>query len=274
MGREIYRQPDAQSPAGGVTSSVRDMATWLRVQLGRGMLGGVEILKADALDETHRPQVIRTPPVKDPMVDRAAFYGLGWNIDYDDHGRVHWGHSGAFDLGAATCTNLLPHEQLGIVVLTNAQPIGVPEAVAKSFFDLVLTGTVTADWLTLFGQFFAAAIAPDYGTSIDYSKPPAPPSSALPAIAYVGTYENDLFGLIGIAATDAGLVLKQGLRQEMFPMQHFDRDVFLYQPLGESAYGPSAVTFAVGADRRATDVTVENLDINGQGRFTRRDAGR
>lgn len=45
--------------------------------------------------------------------------------------------------------------------------------------------------------------------------------------------------------------------------------MFTYQPVGENAYGPSAVTFAVGADRRAASVTVENLDINGQGRFGR-----
>ncbi len=264
------RQPDAQSPAGGVTSSVRDMAIWLRLQLGRGMLDGTRVVDAAALDETHRPQVIRTPSPKDPVVDRAAFYGLGWNVDYDDQGRIRWGHSGAFDLGAATSVSLLPAEQLGIVVLTNAQPIGLPEAVCRSFFDLVLLGAVEKDWVTLYGQLMAAALAPNYGTGTDYDKPPPNASQALPDAAYIGTYENDLLGPIEIASTDNGLVLRQGPRQSAFSMRHFNRDVFAYQPVGENAAGPSAVTFTLGPDGRAASVTVENLDIDHQGTFTRR----
>ncbi len=54
-----------------------------------------------------------------------------------------------------------------------------------------------------------------------------------------------------------------------YPMQHFDRDVFTYQPSGENAYGRSAVRFAVTADRKATAMKVECLDINHQGTFSR-----
>lgn len=266
------RAPDAQSPAGGVTSSVRDMATWLRLQLGRGALDGREIVRPGALDETHRPQIIRVPPLRDPMTDHAGFYGLGWNVDYDDHGRIHWGHSGAFNLGAATCVNLLPGERLGIVALTNAQPVGLPEAISRSFFDLVLTGAVERDWLALYGELFAAAMAPDYGTATDYARPPTPASPPLPAAAYIGLYRNGLFGDIAITAAPDGLVLKQGPVRAPFAMQHFDRDVFTYQPVGENAFGPSAVTFTIGADRVAATVTIENLDRNGQGRFDRRGA--
>ena len=39
--------------------------------------------------------------------------------------------------------------------------------------------------------------------------------------------------------------------------------------VGEMAGGLSGVTFAVGPDRRASRVVVENLDVNGQGTFTR-----
>ncbi|MGH7249185.1 MAG: serine hydrolase domain-containing protein, partial [Pseudomonadota bacterium] len=156
------RDPDAQSPAGGTSSSARDMAMWLRLQLSGGKLGGREIVAAQPLDEIHRPQIVRTLP-KNPAVDHAGFYGLGWNIDYDAEGRVHWSHSGGFDLGAATSVSVLPAQELGIVVLTNAQPIGVPEALSRSFFDVVLTGKVEKDWLSLYGQLMATALAPTYG---------------------------------------------------------------------------------------------------------------
>lgn len=267
------REPDAQSPAGGVTASVHDMGAWMRLQLGRGMLDDEQIIKPDALDETHRPQVIRTPPVKDPMTGHASFYGLGWNIDYDEQGRIHWGHSGAFDLGAATTVTLLPSEQFGIVVLTNAQPIGLPEAISRSFIDLVLTGSVQKDWVTLYGQLMAAALAPTYGNTANYDEIPPGASPALPDTSYIGTYENDLFGPIRIDTAPAGgLVLTQGRRPTPFPLRHFDRDVFSYQPAGENAYGRSAVAFTIGADRKATAVRIENLDIDHQGMFTRRAA--
>ncbi|MGH7155869.1 MAG: serine hydrolase [Acetobacteraceae bacterium] len=265
------REPDAQSPAGGVTASVGDMVPWMRLQLGRGMLDGEQVVKPDGLDETHRPQVIRTPPVKDPMTGHASFYGLGWNVDYDDHGRIHWSHSGAFDLGAATSVTLLPTEQLGITVLTNAQPIGVPEAIIRSFLDLVLTGSVQKDWVTLYGQLMTAALAPNYGPTVDYNEIPPGASPALPNASYVGTYDNDLSGPIGIeTAPQGGLVLTLGPKPLAFPLRHFDRDVFTYQPTGENAYGRSAVAFTIGADGKAVDVTIENLDIDHQGTFTRR----
>ena len=266
------RDPDAQSPAGGVSSSAADMALWLRLQLGGGKLDGKQLVAAEALGETHRPQIVRTPP-KNPAVDHTGFYGLGWNIDYDAEGRVRWSHSGGFDLGAATSVSLLPAERLGIVALTNSQPIGVPEAVSRSFFDLVLHGKVEQDWLTLYGQLFAMALAPGYA-AIDYAKAPTPPSPSLAADAYTGVYDNHLIGPIEIAATDAGLVLKLGPRQQAYPLQHFDRDVFGYLPTGENAYGPSAVAFTIGGNQRATAVTIANLDINGQGSFARAPAAR
>ncbi|MFL5664941.1 MAG: serine hydrolase [Ktedonobacteraceae bacterium] len=263
------REPDAQSPAGGVSSSGRDMAQWLRLQLGNGTFAGKPIIAADALAETHRPQVLRTPKPQNPATDRAGLYGLGWNVSYDQQAAIRLSHSGGFNLGAATAVTLLPSEKLGIVVLTNAQPIGVPEALSNSFFDLVLDGKVTRDWVELFRKVFSTLFAPDYGTKVDYTKPPAHPAPALTPAAYAGTYHNDFYGEIEIAAKDGGLVLEQGPKKTVFPMKHFDGNVFTYQPVGENAYGLSGVTFTIGADGKATSVVVENLDVYGQGPFTR-----
>jgi hypothetical protein len=194
-------------------------------------------------------------------------------VGYDEQGRVRLNHSGGFNLGAATTVTLFPSEKLGIVVLTNAYPIGVPEALGNSFFDLVLYGKLEKDWVQFYRQIFAMLFVPDYGNAVDYTKPPAHPSPALSIDAYVGTYHNDFNGEIEIAAQDGGLVLKQGPRQDAFPLTHFDRDVFTYQPVGENAYGLSGVTFTVGADGKATSVVVENLDVYepglGPGPFTR-----
>jgi CubicO group peptidase (beta-lactamase class C family) len=265
---KYVRDADAQSPAGGVSATARDLAQWVRLQLGGGKFNGKQLIAAAALAETHRPQIVSRPPAN-PATDRATFYGLGWNVNYDEQGRVRLGHSGGFDLGAATFVGLLPSEGLGIVVLTNAAPIGVPEAISASFFDLVLRGKVEKDWLAFVKPFFEELARPAYGTALDYRKPPAKKSPPLPPEAYLGTYGNVYFGAIEVLERDGGLRLRLGPKKTEFPLRHWDRDVFLYQPAGEMAGGLSAVTFTVGPDRRGTRVAIENLDVHGQGTFTR-----
>jgi CubicO group peptidase (beta-lactamase class C family) len=270
---KYVREPDAQSPAGGASSTARDLARWLRLHLAGGKFDGKQVVAAKALAETHRPQVVSRPP-DDPATDRASLYGLGWNVSYDAGGRVQWSHSGAFALGAATAVALLPSEDLGILVLTNAAPVGAPEAVCAGFFDLVLKGKVEKDWLEELRPIFVAMSKPAYGTAADYSKPPADKSPPLPLDTYVGTYRNDYFGDLEIVEKDGALVLRVGPKKKTFALRHWDRDVFLYQPEGENAGPLSAVTFRVGPDRKATRVVVEDLDVQGQGAFTRAPAGK
>ena len=43
------RQPDEQSPAGGVSSSANDVARWMARVLGEGTVDGQEVIPADAL---------------------------------------------------------------------------------------------------------------------------------------------------------------------------------------------------------------------------------
>jgi CubicO group peptidase (beta-lactamase class C family) len=137
--------------------------------VGRCTVGGQEIVKSAALDETKRPQI--TSIISgNPNLETPTFYGLGWNVSYDELGGIRWSHSGGFSLGAATCVNVLPSQQIAIAVLSNSSPIGVPEAICRIYLDLVLTGKVERDWVALFEGVFAKAMAPEYGTSVDYSK--------------------------------------------------------------------------------------------------------
>src|SRR5690606_6085819 len=115
-----------QSPAGGVSSSVNDLAKWMRLQLAGGRWEDRQLIEKAAMEETHHPHMLTG---FNPASGLPGFYGLGWNVGYDPQGRLRLSHSGAFLLGAATAVFLVPSEQLGIVVLTNAAPIGVPEAI-------------------------------------------------------------------------------------------------------------------------------------------------
>ncbi|MEJ2092537.1 MAG: serine hydrolase [Syntrophobacterales bacterium] len=263
---KYVRNPQAQSPAGGVCSTPRDLAQWMRLQLAGGKFNGKQIIAAEALAETHRPQMISG---FNPKTKRASLYGLGWNVGHDDQGRLFWSHSGAFYIGVRTEVKLLPAEDLGIAVLSNGAPTGIPEGMTRSFYELLLKGELTQDWIKLANQMFAQSVKDSYGYDTDYSKPPAQASPALPTDAYVGTYHNTYFGNIEIAAPKGALVLRLGPKKTSFDLKHFDRDVFIYQPVGESAGGLSGVTFWVGPDQKATQVVIENLNVNGQGTFSR-----
>ena len=262
------RDPDAQSPAGGVSSSVRDLARWMRLQIGNGTFEGEEIVTAAAIGETHQPQIVSTP-AKDAATDRASFYGLGWGVGYSDSGLVRISHSGAFALGAGTAVYIYPGAKLGIIVLTNGSPIGAAETVALQFLDLAERGAFSRDWPPLLTHAYEVINAPTYGTSTDYGMPPASATTPLKAEAYAGTYQNTLYGPIVLSADGQQLTLGLGPALRPYALTHFDRDVFTYQPPGENAYGPSAVTFLVGAGGQAERVTIENLDQQGQGTFTR-----
>lgn len=262
------RQPDAQSPAGGVTSSASDMARWLQLHLGNGTINGDEIIAPDALAESHQPQVINQPPA-DPATDLAGFYGIGWNVSYDGAGRIRLGHSGAFELGAATSVSIIPALDLGISVLTNAAPIGAPEAIIASFIDLIDSGDVQHDYLELIGEAFAVALAPPYAS--DYDDPPADASDPLDDAVYTGVYHNSFYGRAEIAEGTRGLVLRLGPNQMEHELTHYDRDMFLYQPVGENAYGPSPVRFSISPDGSAGSMDIDILAQYGDGRFHRND---
>jgi hypothetical protein len=64
-------------------------------------------------------------------------------------------------------------------------------------------------------------------------------------------------------------LLRIGPKPLEFPLQHYDRDTFVYQPTGESAGGPSGLRFSIDTDRQADRVLIENLNIHGQGAFAR-----
>jgi CubicO group peptidase (beta-lactamase class C family) len=259
--------PDRQAPAGGVTSSVEDMEKWMTMLLADGKYDGQEIIDTAGLQELWAPQVVRQPAAK--IGARTGFYGLGWNIDYDSSGRLLVQHSGAFGHGAATHVLLVPAARLGIVTLTNAYPVGLPEAINNSFLDEVKYGRQTQDWLQVFGQAFQGLRTPPPGTP-DFSKPPATVTPAQPAAAYTGTYASPFWGDLVVTETNGGLTFHIGPKDMNFPLTHYTGDQFYFETQGESRTGKSGATFTVSGGR-AIAVVMSAWNANGLGTFSRPD---
>ena len=263
---EYIRDADQQAPAGGASSSVNDMAKWLRMQLAGGELEGAPIIDPDALQVTHQPHFVNAP-AKAPAA-RSGAYGLGWNVSNDDAGRVKLGHSGAFLLGAGTNVTMLPGEELGIIVLVNGTANGVAETVATQFFDYAEHGALTVDWWPFIGGQFEQLMS-EGRSEVDYADPPAGAASAQPASTYVGTYTSPYYGAMEVVAEGDDLTLKIGKDLKLsYPLTHFDGNTFWYETSGENAVGPTGVTFEVAGDQSSA-VTIEYLDKTGLGTFTR-----
>jgi CubicO group peptidase (beta-lactamase class C family) len=259
-----HRDPDAEAPAGSASSSVRDLAQWLRLQLNDGKVDGQSIVAADALNETHSPQSQRG-------IDRNGkplSYGLGWNIDHDAAGNLILGHSGAFFVGAGTTVKFSPSQQLGIVVLTNAMPTGLAEATANTFFDLYNYRAPTQDWLTIFGNAFKEDIDAGNNSTTDYSKLPLP-SSPVPAkqlSAYVGAYSNSYYGQIEISEHRGALWMRFPDTGALYTLTHRNADTFTYRFEAEQAIGTRGVVFIFNG---VPSVLIENLALEGNGVFIR-----
>ncbi|MFF8610555.1 serine hydrolase [Streptomyces sp. NPDC015346] len=260
---EFVRDPDAQSPAGGVSSSARDMSTWLRLQLANGKLDGRQIIDAESLERTHWPHSVASPPPA--PAGQAGFYGYGWNVRYDDEGRLRLSHTGAFALGAHTNVTMLPGEQLGIVVLTNGSPAGVADAVALDFFDIAQDGEPSRDWIPLVDALYQQG--EDAGRSTtDYARPPSDAAPAKAADTYTGTYDNAYYGKASVTAGQDGvLTLRLGPKPQTYRLTHYDGDTFSFRTAGENAVGLTGVTFSPDGK----SLRVEYLDTEGLGTFTR-----
>jgi CubicO group peptidase (beta-lactamase class C family) len=256
---------DPASPAGGVSSTARDLTKWMRLQLANGKFDGNQVIDADALARTHLPASVSTPPPT--PAGRTGFYGLGWNVSYDALGRTTLSHSGEFPSGAATTVTLLPTEQLGVFVLTNASAVGAAEAIAANFLDDATYGNPTVDWLAYIGKLFASMDAP---SGPDYAKPPANAAPAQPDSTSVGTYTNDYYGRLSVVAKNGGLVMQLGPKNMEFPLTHYDANTFSYVPITENGADRSSVIFTVpDGTATASHVTIEILDADGLGTFTR-----
>ncbi len=256
------RRPDAQSPAGGVSSTVQDIANWMILQLNEGRFEGQQVVDADALVATHLPQIVRGSGHD----GRAVFYGLGWNVDYGEDGLVRLSHAGAFFVGARTSVTLLPGERLGIVVLANAFPTGAPEAITSAFIDVLHQGEPRQDYLPIVESIFAGLI--------EHRAYPAPadPAPAMPDTAYTGLYSNAYYGDAEVTQDEGGaLVLMLGPGKRPFALTHFDRDAFTFDFLGLGDEGEHAALASFGSAQGtlADTLTIDFLDTHGQGTFVR-----
>lgn len=127
------------NPAGGIYSSVREMARWVNLQINRGAYGDSlkqQLFPAQIHAEMWTPQTII--PVRNPGSYNTHFsaYGLGWGLT-DVKGFLQASHTGGL-MGIVTQVTILPELKLGIIVFTNQQEGAAFAAITNTIKDFYL----------------------------------------------------------------------------------------------------------------------------------------
>jgi len=251
---------DVNSPAGGVSSTINDMSRYARLQLNEGNIDGKQVIAADALRETHRPQ--NNMPSSGTEIKA---YALGWE-SVVDNGRVRVEHGGDLTSGVSTYITLYPDEEMGIVVLTNAFPEGhiLKKAVTKGWEDLYYTGAVQNDWYGELEQKLNEAM----GAILSHGEPltaaPADAGSSRPLAAYAGTYAQEYYGTIRLDSNTTGLLAYPGSSTSPLFLVPYDGDTFT------QAETNSFVNFTISSAGIATSAWFTGYDAPGRnGTFVR-----
>ncbi|OAI42263.1 hypothetical protein AYO40_00015 [Planctomycetaceae bacterium SCGC AG-212-D15] len=215
-------------PSGSMSASARDLAQWVRFQLGDGSFDGRKLVSSAALHETHTPQNII------PFAGEArAFnpntaqmsYGMAWVIQ-DYHGRQLVSHAGQVD-GFRTHITLVPRERLGIVVLTNLDRTRMNLAVSNAIVDKLLD-LPARDWNDFFQSQLRKAekdARTRYESWMAQRNLSAGPTQ--PLKAYVGDYSDPAYGTARIVLERGQLIWKWSTFSA--PLVHFHYDTFVIQ---------------------------------------------
>ena len=246
---------------GAIKSTARDMANWLRFQLGNGVFEGTQLVSAEALLETRTPQTVMRMENLTRDVNpesNVMAYGMGWVIQ-DYRGELLVSHAGALN-GFRTHVDLLPKRNSGFVVMANVgRGIGLI-ALRNSLADL-LSGKPPRDWNSYYLMIDRKADEKEEKERQQRKSTRianAPPSR--PLDSYAGVYEGTAYGPAKVSLVNGNLVLEWS--RMTVPLAHFHYDTFA----AESDYHEidEQVVFTVGASG-----AVDALTLFGQ-KFTRK----
>ncbi len=219
---------DAMAPAGGIISSVSDMAKWLRLQLGRGTIDGVTFFSEDAsrtMWTLHNPQAVSRQSERLFPSTHFRGYALGWGLS-DYLGRKVVSHGGGYD-GMFSRVVLVPEENLGLVILTNGMT-NVQTALAYRILDAYLGGGErdwSAEYLERAEQRRQAS---EEWWDEQRSKRVSDTRPSLPLDGYIGTYGGIMYGQATVSLEDGGLVLRLLPNPDLVgDLTHWHYDTFL-----------------------------------------------
>lgn len=240
-------------PGGGIKSSARDMAQWVRFQLSDGVVDGKRLVSVEALSETKSPQTIipLAGGAKERNPESNLYdYGMGWFIQ-DYRGELLVFHTGSLN-GFRTQVDLLPHQKSGFVILSNLGRSNALIALRNSLVDLLLRKPSPRDWNAYYLALDAKSFADEKKKKADAEakrRRDTHPSREL--AAYAGTYESPAYGPLTVAVSGDRLTLTYG--RLVLPLTHYHYDTFA--AVSDEEEIDERITFSLDADGEVKSLT-------------------
>jgi CubicO group peptidase (beta-lactamase class C family) len=257
--------------AGGIYSSVHDMAKWMNVQLAGGVLSQAgadgkpaRLFSAKAQREMWSvltPIAIRPPSIPElaPLTPNFSGYGESWFLSDYRGEKLVW-HTGGWP-GMVSRVTLVPGQNLGVVVLTNAESGAAFNAITWRVLDAYLNPAQKTDWVATYAKAVkqAEAKADDslakHAAARDKNSKPS-----LPLARYAGTYRDPWYGDVIVSQENGKLRLRfsktKQLIGSMTPWQH---DSFVVRWDDRTLNADAFVSFALDMDGHVTQVRMQPM---------------
>ncbi|HEV2621682.1 MAG TPA: serine hydrolase [Frateuria sp.] len=257
--------------AGGIYSSVHDLAKWMNVQLAGGALpttganGKPQRLFSEQSQHEMwsvlTPIKVGKPPIPElaPLTPQFSGYGESWFLSDYQGKKLVW-HTGGWP-GMVSRLTLVPQLKLGVVVLTNAESGAAFNAITYRVLDAYLTPDKQTDWVAVYDKAVkkAQAKADDSFAKHEAARAKASKPS-LPLAGYVGTYRDPWYGDIAISQEGGKLRLRFShtpqLVGTMSPWQH---DSFTVRWDDRTLNADAFITFALDQDGHIREARMEPI---------------
>ncbi len=198
-----YQNYYAFGPAGVIKSSVKDLSSWMRTWLNKGVFNGEQVIPEAYIREASRPQNLK---YNEEYTKDSFLYteGFGWRIrSWNGHYRLrHGGNTHGF----SSVTELFPFENIGVVVLCNQSgsilPYIISDKISRRLFQL----TPESEYPVLVSDIYKPKME---NTSFNADKMPTQPINN-----FSGIYQADGFGKIEV-------IEKAGKLLAIFPINTF-----------------------------------------------------
>ena len=257
--------------AGGIYSSVHDMAKWMNVQLAGGVLPtpGADGKPQRLFSEKSQREMwsmltpirINKPPVPElePLTPDFFGYGESWFLS-DYRGRKLVWHTGGWP-GMVSRVTLVPELRLGVVVLTNAESGAAFNAVTYRALDAWLNPDRKTDWVAVYDKAVrhAQAKADDSMARHEAARDKGSKPS-LPLAGYAGTYRDPWYGDVVVSREGGKLRMRFSRTPQlvgtMAPWQH---DTFTVRWDDRTLNADAFVTFALDEDGHVREARMKPI---------------
>lgn len=201
-----YGKVDANmQSAGGLITTLRDMGTWLEVNINKGRVDGRQVLPSSAFVEAHANHA---PAQRNTQAGKQVGYGFGWNIMVNGNDTILI-HGGGYP-GFATHMSFSPRRNIGVAVFANNDEMGtgLVGVAGAMVYDVMTDGAIKGPPM---GEMVRMATqARDRMTGDIKRRSERPQQLPFPLAAYTGLFEDPVLGRLRLALVNGKLEARVG----------------------------------------------------------------